>query len=66
MSCRALVNHSRPSKRCGGEAKLLSGAGYWGAIERHHEFTQDNEHDDTWHVDWERAGDKAIETIDYF
>jgi hypothetical protein len=49
-----------------GEAKLLSGAGYWGAIERHHEFKQDNENDDTWYVDWERASAKAIETIDYF
>jgi hypothetical protein len=49
-----------------GEAKLLAGAGYWGAIEKHHEFKQDHEHDDVWHVDWEGAGDKAIETLDDF
>jgi hypothetical protein len=49
-----------------GEAKLLAGAGYWGAIEKHHEFTQDDEHDDGWHVDWERVGEKAIAIIDSF
>jgi len=49
-----------------GEAKLLAGASYWGAIEKHYEFKQDDVNDDGWHVDWERAGETAIEIIDSF
>jgi hypothetical protein len=44
-----------------GEAELLAGAGYWGAIEKRYKFKQDY-----WHVDWERAGENAIEIIDSF
>jgi hypothetical protein len=47
-----------------GKAKLLAGAGYWGAIEKHDECKHDDENDDGWHIDWERAGDNAIEIID--
>ncbi len=48
------------------EAKILSGAGYWGAIEKHRQFKQDYENDYAWHVDWEGAADQAIELVDYF
>jgi hypothetical protein len=49
-----------------GEAKLLSGAGYWGAIEKHYEFKEDDETDDGWQIDWEDAGDRAVEIVDNF
>jgi hypothetical protein len=64
-----LPRYSQPfatEQEARGEAKLLSGAGYWGAIEKHHEFTQDDEHDDAWQVHWEDAGDWALEIIDRF
>jgi hypothetical protein len=65
----ALPRSSQPfttEQEARGEAKLLSGAGYWGAIEKHHEFTQDDENDDAWQVNGEDAGDRAIEIIDHF
>jgi hypothetical protein len=49
-----------------GEAKLLSGAGYWGTLEKHYEVKEDDETDDGWQIDWEDAGDRAIEIIDRF
>jgi hypothetical protein len=49
-----------------GEAKLLSGAGYWGAIEKHYEVKEDDETDEGWQIDWEDAGDRAVEIVDNF
>jgi hypothetical protein len=48
------------------EAKKLIQQGYWGVIERHREWKQDDENDAAWHVDWEHAGDQAVEMLDSF
>ena len=47
-------------------AQQLIAQGYWGAIERHHEFKQDYENDYGWHVDWNGFGDQTSELLDYF
>ena len=47
-------------------AQQLIAQGYWGAIEKHHEAKQDYENDYGWHVDWQAAGDNAVEMLDYF
>jgi hypothetical protein len=49
-----------------GEAKLLSGGGYWGTLEKHYEFKPDDETAEGWQVDWEDAGDRAVEIVDNF
>ena len=47
-------------------AQQLATQGYWGAIEKHHEFKQDYENDYAWHVDWNGFGEQASELLDYF
>ncbi len=47
-------------------SKKLIAQGFWGAIEKHHEFNQDYQNDYGWSVNWEGAGDDAIEMLDYF
>jgi len=48
------------------EALALSNAGYYGEIEKHHQFGHDDEPNSTWRVDWESAGDDAITLVDEF
>jgi hypothetical protein len=49
-----------------GAARRLARQGFWGAIEKHHEWKEDYQNESAWLPDWERAGDGATRLIEYF
>jgi hypothetical protein len=48
------------------EAKKIRQQGFWGAVEKHIECKEDYQNDFAWLPDWNRAGESAVQLIDYF
>jgi hypothetical protein len=48
------------------EAEKIRQQGFWGAVEKHVEWKEDYQNDSSWMPDWERAGKRAVQLVEYF
>lgn len=56
----------RTQAKARAESEKIRRQGFWGAVERRIEFKDDLQDDSAWLPDWGRAGDAAIQLVDYF
>ena len=56
----------RTESKARAESKKIRQQGFFGAVEKRLECKEDYENNSAWLPDWQRAGEAAIQLVDYF